>query len=67
MSTAEAKKATTRSGNYQDNVSVPLARKHDTDVTATEDPDEDLHSWDDVDDGIIPAVERVSMTQSLMN
>jgi hypothetical protein len=67
MSTAEAKKATARSGNYQDNVTAPLSQDHDNDVTAAEDPDEDLHLSDDANDDSIPTVERVSATHSLMN
>jgi hypothetical protein len=67
MSTAEAKKATACSGNYQDNVTAPLSQDHNNDATAAEDPDEDLRLSDDANDDSIPAVERVSTTHSLMN
>jgi len=67
MSTAEAKKATACSGNYQDNVTAPLSQDHNNDATAAEDPDEDLRLSDDANDDSIPAVERVSTTHSHMN
>jgi hypothetical protein len=36
---AEGKKATARSGNYQDNVTRPLSCDHDDNITADIDPD----------------------------
>jgi hypothetical protein len=69
MSKAEGKKAATRSGNYQDNVTTPLARHHDNDATADNDPEEDLNLGTDTDptDGMLPAVERVIVTHSFTN
>ena len=67
MSKADGRKAATRSGNYQDNVTAPLTRDNDNDATADEDPDADLvHPWDDDDDSIIPAVERVNGTMRVV-
>jgi hypothetical protein len=37
----DGKKATARSGNYQDNIVIPLAREHDDDATAEEETNED--------------------------
>jgi hypothetical protein len=41
MSKADGKKAAARSGNYQDNVTIPLAREHDDNATADVEPDGD--------------------------
>jgi hypothetical protein len=62
---AEGKKATARSGNYQDNVTRPLSRDHDNNITADIDPDVIDGDLDpDADDPaacVLPAVERVSI------
>jgi hypothetical protein len=38
----DSKKATSRSGNYQDNIVIPLACEHDDDATAEEEANEDV-------------------------
>jgi hypothetical protein len=67
ISRAEGKKATTQSGNYQDNVTRPLSRNHDDNATADVDvdmidADPDLDADTDCDPAmhVLPAVERVS-------
>jgi len=68
MLKAEGKKAATRSGNYQDNVTAPLARDCDNDAIVDEDLDEDTRPMDDNDDSIPTAVERVStLSYSFVN
>jgi hypothetical protein len=68
MPKAEGKKAATRSGNYQDNITMPLSREYDYDATADDQIDEitvDLDDDADVASGVLPAIERVDITQSL--
>jgi hypothetical protein len=68
MPKAEGKKAATRSGNYQDNITTPLSREYDYDATADDQIDEitvDLDDDADVASGVLPAIERVDITQSL--
>jgi hypothetical protein len=62
ISKAEGKKAAMRSGNYQDNVTTPLAREHDNDATGDDEEDESAADPDtdaNVADGVLPAIERV--------
>lgn len=40
ISAAESKKATSRSGNYQDSATAPLGREHDDDAAGQDDADE---------------------------
>lgn len=68
MPKAEGKKAATRSGNYQDNITTPLSREYDYDATANDEIEEitaDLDADADATRGVLTAVERVSITQSL--
>jgi hypothetical protein len=68
MPKAEGKKAATRSGNYQDNITTPLSREYDYDATATDEIKEiivDLDADADATRGVLTAVERVNITQSL--
>ena len=68
MSKAEGKKAATHSRSDQDNVTLPLEHNHDNDdAIADNDPEED---WDlgtdaDVADGMLPAIEQVSVAHFL--
>jgi hypothetical protein len=63
---AEGKKAATRNGNYQENVTLPLSREHDNDATADDelmDVDPDLD--DDAEfDGVLSAIEKVCTIHS---
>ncbi len=57
-----------RNGNYQENVTVPLSREHDNDATADdkiEDINADLDDDPDVTDGVLSAIEKVCIIQSL--
>ena len=69
---AEGKKVTARSANYQDNVTRPLSRDYDDNVTADVDPEEINADMDPDTDSTDPAirvlsvVERVSETCSLV-
>jgi hypothetical protein len=68
MPKAEGKKAATRSGNYQDNITMPLSREYDHNATANDEIDEitaDLDDDADVASGVLPAIEWVDITQSL--
>ena len=59
---AEGKKAATRNGNYQENVTLPLSREHDNDTTADDklmDVDTDLDNDADIADGVLSAIEKV--------
>ncbi|KAF8064936.1 hypothetical protein FPV67DRAFT_1419488, partial [Lyophyllum atratum] len=62
ISKTEAKKAASRSGNYQDSTTAPLSRDHDDDAAAREDTDEDAGISFSLDKSanILPAVEKVS-------
>jgi hypothetical protein len=63
---AEGKKAATRNGNYQENVTLPLSREHDKDAIA----DVEFMNVDlDLDDnaaanGVLSAVEKVHTIHS---
>ena len=64
ISKAEGKKATARSGNYQDIFTRPLSREHDDNITGDADayeidadPDPDKYAMH-----VLPAVEKVSVT-----
>jgi len=59
ISKAEGKKAAARSGNYQDNVTTPLAREYDNDPKADDDTDEDLDTDADAADGVLPAIDKL--------
>jgi hypothetical protein len=53
-----------RSGNYQDNITTPLSREHDHDATDDNEIDgiaADLDADMEVADGVLPAIEKVSM------
>jgi hypothetical protein len=65
MPKADGKKAATRSGNYQDNVTMPLSREHDYDATAGDEIDEvtaDLDNEADPASRVLPAIERVGIS-----
>ncbi len=50
------------SGNYQDNITIPLSCEHDYNATAGDKNDEiaaDLDADADVASGVLPAIERV--------
>jgi hypothetical protein len=63
MPKAEGKKAATRSGNYQDNITTPLACKHDCDATANDEIDDtvDLDGEAEAASSMLSAIERVSV------
>ena len=69
---AEGKKVTARSANYQDNITRPLLREYDDNVTANVDPEEVNADMDldpdstDADIRMLSAVERVSQTCSFI-
>jgi len=68
MPKAEGRKAATRSGNYQDNITTPLSREYDYDATAGDEIDEISTNLDDdanVANGVLPAIEKVDIIQSL--
>jgi len=66
MSTAEGKKATARSRNYQDNITQPLSHDHDDNITDPDAINADLDPDTNADPAIdvFPAVERVSEAAS---
>jgi hypothetical protein len=64
ISKAEGRKAVARSGNYQDNITAPLAREHDDDRMSGDaiDLEENMDLDTDVEaaaNGVLPAIERV--------
>ena len=64
ISNAEGKKAAACSGNYQDNVTTPLAHEHDDDATANNEIDEEAEDMDldtnvEAANSVLPAIERV--------
>jgi hypothetical protein len=72
LSKAEGKKAAARSGNYQDNVTAPLAREHDTDAMADDETDGAAAAGDqdndtDAVDGVLPAIEKVGANKQLLH
>ena len=72
LSKAKGKKATAQSANYQDNITCPLSREYDDNVTANVDPEEVNTDMDldpdstDADICMLSAVERVSQTCSFI-
>jgi hypothetical protein len=63
ISTTESKKATSRSGNYQDSIMVPLGRAFDDDAAAQDDEDEqdELSLEVDSSSSILSAVEKAGV------
>ena len=59
MLKAEGKKAATGSGNYQDNVTMPLSREYNNDAAVDDDIDENEAELSDV----LPTIKRVSNTK----
>ena len=62
MPKVEGKKAATCSGNYQDNVTIPLSREHDYDATAGDETDEiaaDLDANANAASGVLSTIKRV--------
>jgi hypothetical protein len=62
MPKAEGKKAAMCSGNYQNNIIIPLSHEHDYDATAADEIDEiaaDLNANANAASGVLPAIERV--------
>ena len=56
------------SGNYQENIAMPLSHEHDNDATADDKIDDvtaDLDNDTDVADGVLSAIEKVCIIQSL--
>lgn len=69
ISEAEGKKATSRGGNYQDSATTPLSRQFD-DIAAVqgdEDEQEGLLLEVNCASDIVPAVEKVSATVSVLS
>jgi hypothetical protein len=72
ISAAESKKATSRSGNYQDSVTTPLSRTSDDDAVGRDDEDEQDEVSLDLDrcGSILSAVEKagaiISMSDNLL-
>ncbi len=68
MPKAKGKKAAMRSSNYQDNVTMPLLHEYDYDAIADNEINEvtgDLDADADPTSGVLTAIERVNITQSL--
>ncbi|PPQ80850.1 hypothetical protein CVT25_001974 [Psilocybe cyanescens] len=61
FSKTEARKAASRSGNYQDSTTAPLSRVHDDDAAVQEDGDQqDFVSLSlDTSSNILPAVKKL--------
>ena len=57
--TALGKKAATHSGNYQDNITMPLLHEYDNDAMINDNIDENEAELDNV----LPTIERVSNTK----
>ena len=58
-----------RSGNYQDNVTMPLLCEHDYDATAGNEADEIAADLDDnanAASGVLPTIERVNNTVDII-
>jgi hypothetical protein len=67
MPKAEGKKAAACSGNYQDNITMPISCEYDYDAAANDETDElaaDLDPDADAASGMQSAIERVDITQS---
>ena len=56
MLKAEGKKAATHSGNYQDNVTMPLSCEYNNDAVV----DDDIHENKAELGDVLPTIERVS-------
>jgi hypothetical protein len=63
ISMTESKKATSRSGNYQDSITAPLGRAFDDDAVAQDDEDEqdELSLEVDSSSSILSAVEKAGV------
>jgi hypothetical protein len=61
LSKSDGKKATSRSGNYQDNAVAPLDREHDDEAVQQE--DEDADEGISIDDAECPAVNLSAITK----
>jgi hypothetical protein len=72
ISKADSKKAVAHGGNYQDNITTPLAREHDDNATANDGPEEDGAVMDLVDSdigaeaadssGVLSGIEKVTIS-----